>query len=422
MKRVAVTGLGFITSIGNDKAQVADSLINAKTGVGLFHEFEGADIPVKLAGTVKGFSFPSSDFEDWILPQPYRLTREQKRPMAPNSVYAYCAMQQAIGDAALDPAMVSDPMTGLMTASGGSMWMAYENLHTMLTRGVAKCPPMGVVNGIPGSLYINLVSCFKILGASLGVSSACASSAHAVGLAADLIRLGRQNTVFVVGAEDCSKMTLLPFAGPRTLSVQTDPRLSPCAFDVKRDGFVGTGGAAVLVLEEMEHALARKVPIYAEVAGWGQSSDGYNVVAPHPKGEGLDRAMKAAMQDAGIKPEDVDYINAHATSTQPGDAAEIAAIKAAFPGKRPFVSSTKSLTGHGLSLAGAMEAAFCCLSIRNKFMPVSANITELDPMCDGVPVITAPIQDVPRTVMSNSSGFGGTNVALVFKPVPETAT
>jgi 3-oxoacyl-[acyl-carrier-protein] synthase-1 len=416
MKRVVVTGLGFITSIGNHQAQVVRSLKEGRAGIELFAEFAGADIPVKLAGTIKDFEFPTAHFEDWIYPAEYQLSREQLRPMTPNSLYAWCAMQQAIQSARLTPELISHPGTALMSASGGSLWLAHHNLQTMLTRGVQRCPPMGIINGIPGSLNINLGTLFRIKGASLGFSSACSSSAHAVGAAFDLIRLGRQQIAFAVGAEDCNKFNILPFAAVRALSVQTDPALSPCAFDLKRDGFVGTGGATVLVLEELEHALERNAPICAEVLGWGQTSDGYNVLAPDPAGDGLSRAMTAALADAHLSLTEVDYINAHAPSTPFGDASEIAAIKSAFAGGRtPLVSSTKSLTGHGLSLAGAMETAFCCLALKEKFTPVSAHITELDPMCEGVPVVTKAIDFAPRVALNNSSGFGGTNVCIAMR-------
>ena len=416
MKRVVVTGLGFITSIGNSRQQVLRSLKECLTGIEPFPEFAGPESPVKLAGTVKGFQFPTAYFEDWTYPPEYKLMREQLRPMTPNSLYAYGAMQQAITEAKLTPNHVSNPRTGVMCASGGSMWLAYENLHTMLTRGVARCQPMGIINSIPSSLYINLVTCFKIKGGSVGFSSACSSSAHALGAACDLIRLGRQDIVFVVGAEDCNKFNILPFAAIRALSLQTDPAKTPCAFDVKRDGFVGTGGAAVLVLEELEHAQRRGASVCTEVLGWGQSSDGYNVIAPDPNGEGLKRAMEEALRDANLPKEEVDYINAHATSTPAGDPSECRAIRAVFGnGKTPHVSSTKSLTGHGLSLAGAMEAAFCVLALQEKFTPVSAHITQLDPQCAIVPVVTQPIPDAPRIALNNSSGFGGTNVCLALR-------
>lgn len=417
MKRAVVTGLGFITSIGNDRAEVSANLRAGRHGIAICPEFEAIKAPIKLIGTIKGFDFPTAEFEDWTYPPLHKIPRETLRPMSPNALYAWFAMKEAVADAALPPEVVSHDDTGLMCASGGSMWMAYENLHTMITRGVQRCPPMGIINGIPGSLYVNLVPAFKIRGASLGFSSACASSAHALGEALDLIRDGRQKVVFVVGAEDCNKFNILPFAGIRALSPQSDPNLAPRAFDAKRDGFVGTGGATVLVVEELEHAQQRGAPaIYAEVTGWGQASDGYNVLAPDPHGEGLARAMKLAMSDAGITPEQVDYLNAHATATEFGDRAEIEAIKNAFPeGQRPLVSSTKSLTGHGLSLAGAMESAFCCLALKEGFTPISAKITELDPMCEGVPIVKDPVEKAPTIALNNSSGFGGANVSIVLQ-------
>lgn len=420
MKRAVITGLGFITSIGNHYAGVLESLRNQKTGIEVFPPFAAPEVPVKLAGTVKGFCFPSADFEDWEFPAEYHLRREQLRAMTPNSLYAYCSMVQAVQDARLEPAQISNPSTGLMCASGGSMWLAYENLRVMLERGVQFCPPMGIVNSIPGSLYINLSSCFKIRGAVLGFSSACSSSAHALGAARDLVALGRQQTVFVVGAEDCNLFNILPFASIRALSVQTDPEKYPCPFDVRRDGFVGTGGGVTLVVEDLDQALKRGARIYAEILGWGQTSDGYNVVAPEPNGEGLARAMELALADARAEPRQVDYINAHATGTPIGDVAEIHAIRKVFGnGKIPYVSSTKALTGHGLSLAGAMEAGFCCVAMQEDFIPVSAHITRLDPVCEGVPVVASPVEAAPRLVMKNSSGFGGANVCILFRKHPE---
>ncbi|MBS0658435.1 MAG: beta-ketoacyl-[acyl-carrier-protein] synthase family protein [Verrucomicrobia bacterium] len=419
MTRVVVSGLGFITSIGNSRAEVTESLRTTRNGIEVFRDFEATKEPIRLAGTIKGFEFPSKDFEDWTYPARHRIPRETLRPMSPNGLYSYFALHEAIADAGLPPELVSSERTGLMCASGGSFWLAHENFVTMLSRGVMRCPPMGIINGIPGSLYINLVPTFKIRGAALGFSSACASSSHALGAAFDLIRLGRQDIVFVIGAEDCNRFSILPFAAIRALSPQTDPALAPRAFDAKRDGFVGTGGSTVLVVESLAHAEKRGAQnLYAEVLGWGQASDGFNVLAPEPAGDGLARAMQLALGEAGVAPGEIDYLNAHATATDFGDAAEIAAIKRVFPeGQRPLVSSTKSLTGHGLSLAGAMESAFCCLALKEGFTPVSAKITQLDPICEGVPIVTAPVERAPKLALNNSSGFGGANVATVLKAI-----
>lgn len=418
MQRAVISGLGFITSIGNDQATVVESLRQARTGIEYHQPFvDDPTHPVSLLGTVKGFDFPKADFEEWTFPATYTLARELLRPMAPNTLYAYFAMRQAIDDAGLTPEEVSNVETGLMTANGGSMWMSHANYAIMDTRGVMKMPPMAIINGIPGSLYINLVPAFQIRGASIGFSSACSSSSHALGMAVDLVQTGRQKRVFVVGAEDATRYNFAPFAAVRALSLQTDPEKAPRAFDKNRDGFVGTGGAAVLVVESLEAARERGAKnIYAEVLGWGQASDGYNVLASAPDGDGLMRTMQMALKDAKLAPEDIEYVNAHATSTPFGDVSEINAIKRTFPeGRRPLVSSTKSLTGHGLSLAGAMEAGFCCLTLRHGFVPISAHITELDPMCEGVPIITEPVELAPKIVMNNSSGFGGTNVSVVLR-------
>ena len=415
-RRVVVTGMGFITSIGNNRAEVLASLRECRTGIEYYGELDRLGVTVRLAGRVKGFTFPELRSDEWTYPEGYEISRAQLRSMSPNVLYAFCAMQQAIADAQLPPDLVSHPRTGAMCASNGSAWLTYDYLDMMLKKGPQRCNPMAMVASIAGTLNMNLVADFGIKGHSLGFSSACASSAHAFGTAFDKIRANRQDIVFVAGAEDCNLFSILPFVGTRALTTQTDPSIAPCAFDRKRDGFVVAGGATVLVLEELEHARRRGAPIHAEVLGWGEASDGFSVMAPEPQGDGLARAMESAIDDAGISSEEVDYINAHGTSTSIGDAAEIRAIQRVFDGqKSPHVSSTKSLTGHGLSLAGAMEAAFCCLALEEKFTPVSAHITELDPEFESVAVVTAPIDHEPRVAMTNSSGFGGTNVAAILR-------
>jgi 3-oxoacyl-[acyl-carrier-protein] synthase I len=244
--------------------------------------------------------------------------------------------------------------------------------------------------------------------------SACSSSAHAFGYALDQIRQDRQDRMFVVGAEDCDLFSILPFASMRALSTSSDSSEHPCAFDVRRNGFVATGGAAVLVLEELEHARKRNANIYAEAPGWGQSSDGYDIMAPEPSGQGLSRAMIEAARDADVDLAEIDHVNAHATSTVNGDAAECAAMKRVFA-KSPFISGTKNQTGHALSMAGALEAAICCLAIREKFTPVTINVRDLDPVCEGLNIVTKPVDHAPQIVMTNSSAFGGSNVSLILK-------
>jgi 3-oxoacyl-[acyl-carrier-protein] synthase-1 len=417
VNRAVVTGLGFITSIGNNRAEVTESLRMQRSGIEILPEFDRPEIPVKLAGTIKGFEFPTENFETWKLPSSLTIPRQQLRSMTPHGVFAHAAMLEAIADAGLTKSQVSHNRTGLFCASAGSTRMLYRSVGIMVEKGILRCHPLSLTRTIAGTLNFNLIANFKIRGASTGFVSACSSSAHAFGYALDLVRLGKLDVAFVVGAEDGDLFTLLPFASCRALTRGTDPSKTPCAFDVKRDGFAGTGGAAVLVLESAAHAEERHAKVYAEAAGWGQTSDGYDLVAPEPNGDGLSRAIRLALEDAGFAPNDIDYVNAHATSTPAGDRAELRAIRTVFGegGNSPLISSTKSQTGHGLSMAGALEAAICCLALKEQIVPVSLNITELDPAAENMRIVTAPNESPLRQVISNSSAFGGSNVALVFK-------
>jgi 3-oxoacyl-[acyl-carrier-protein] synthase I len=417
MPRVFITGIGLITSIGNDVETVTTSLRELRHGIVPYPPFADPSIPVKVAAPVKGFVTDSNDPEDWTFPSPYIIKREILRGMAPNGVYAWCAMQQAVADAGLTEAEISNEQTGLYAASGGSPQLMGYMLNRMHKLGPMRCSPLGIVAAISGTLNFNLVAHFKIKGASCGFSSACASSSHAMGYAYDDLVLGRQKRMFVVGAEDGNVDSILPFAGMRALSIQTDPALASRPFDAARDGFVGTGGAAVLVLETEDEVMRRGAKVYGEFAGWGQASDGHNVAISHPDGEGLRVAMVNALKATNTSVESIDYINAHATSTPIGDISEARALKAFFkvPAARPAISSTKALTGHGLSLAGAMETAFCAIAIRDGFMPGSAHISRLDPECEGLNIIRSTLPAQPSVVLNNSSGFGGANVSLVLK-------
>lgn len=417
MSRVFITGLGFITSIGNDAAAVSESLKALRHGMALFPAFQNDQSPVKVAAPVRGFEVDSTDPEDWTYPPRYKVRREVLRSMAPNALYAWCAMQQAIDDARLTESDVSNLQTGLYAASGGSPHLLDHLLQRLNTLGVMRCSPMGIVASIAGTLNFNLVAHFKIKGASCGFSSACASSNHALGYAFDEIALGRQQRMFVVGAEDCNRESILPFAAMRALSLQTDPDIASRPFDVARDGFVGTGGATVLILESEEEVARRGAKVYCEVAGWGQASDGHNVAISHPEGLGLRAAMENALRATGITPQQVDYVNAHGTSTPIGDTSEVKALHSIFTSvdAHPAVSSTKALTGHGLSLSGAMETGFCALAIKEGFMPGSAHITQLDPVCDGLNILRETQAKQPRIVLNNSSGFGGANVCAVLR-------
>jgi 3-oxoacyl-[acyl-carrier-protein] synthase-1 len=337
--------------------------------------------------------------------------------MAPHGLFAHCAFLQAIEDARLEEADISNRDTGLFAASGGSPMLTYYHHDRLLKLGPARCSPLGIVASIVGTLNFNLVAAFKIQGASTGFSSACASSAHAMAYAYEEISRGRQKRMFVVGGEDGNRDAILPFAGMRTLSSQSDPALASRPFDVARDGFVGTGGGAVVVLEGEEEVGRRGAKPYCELLGWGQASDGYNVAISHPDGTGSRIAMENAFAATGVSPGDVDYVNAHATSTLIGDISEARALKSVFgrEGVRPAISSTKALTGHGLSLAGAMEVGFCALVMRRGFIPGSAHITQLDPSCEGLNVVRSTLPHSPRVVLKNSSGFGGANVALLLR-------
>lgn len=419
MPRIFITGLGFITSIGNDAATVSRNLRELRHGLELYPPFQKPEVPCKVIGTVKEFTTDSTDQEDWTFPARYQIKRETLRTMAPNGLFAHCSMLQAIADAKLTDADVSNQDTGLYAASGGSPFLTNYHHNRLQKMGVARCSPLGIVASIVGTLNFNLVAAFKIEGSSCGFSSACASSAHALGFAYDELSLGRQKRMFVVGGEDGNTDAILPFAGMRTLSLQTDPSQASRPFDLKRDGFVGTGGATVIVLETEDEVMRRGVTPYCEMLGWAQASDGYNVAISHPEGHGSAAAMLRALQVSKVKAEEVDYVNAHATSTLIGDVSEARALQTVFKnsGSRPAISSTKALTGHGLSLAGAMECGFSALAMREGFTPGSAHISELDPACEGLRILRETEATAPNIVLKNSSGFGGANVAVLFKRV-----
>jgi len=420
-KRVFITGLGIISGIGNDISSVADSLRSLKHGFRPFPTYppykDDDSGAVKLVSAPDGFEVDSLDFEDWTYPPEYRIRREQLRGLAPHGLYAYCGMRQAIGDAGLSEEDVSNTGTGIYTASGGSTRMIYSNIQRMRELGPMRCSPTGIVSSISGTLSFNLVAIFKILGNSCGFSSACASSGHALGFAYDDIAFGRQDRMFVVAGEDANYESVVPFTGMRALSLERDPRRASCPFDKSRNGFVSAGGAAVLVLESEDEIVRRAAVPYAELAGWGQASDGHSVAISHPEGRGLVRAMNLAFESTAVKPEDVDYINAHATSTIIGDASEGKAIQEVFGEAcgNPKISSTKAITGHGLSLASALEGAIVSLAIKEGFTQGSAHIEELDPIFEDLNIIRSTETGGPNCALSHSSGFGGANVVIVFK-------
>jgi 3-oxoacyl-(acyl-carrier-protein) synthase len=418
MSRTAViTGLGFITSIGNDRATVSRNLREGRHGMVAFDFCGNPNLAIKVAAPVRDFDVASTSWREWSWPSQYDIPRETLRGLAPHGVYAFCALEQALADAGLKPTDLTDGQTGLFSASAGSAFLLHHHLAQSTASHFERGHPMGVVSSIAGTLNFNLAAHHHIAGPVTGFVSACASSTHALGHALDEIRLGRQQRMLVVGAEELNAETVLPFAAMRALSTNTDPATASRPFDQARDGFIGTGGAVALVLEEREAALRRGATIYATLAGWGQASDGYNVAAPRPDGAGLRSAITRALADAQVASSEINYVNAHATSTPVGDAAEALALRDIFTsaGHRPVVSSTKGLTGHGLSMAGAMETAFCALALKEGFIPGNAHLADADPACEGLDLPRASLDRRPQFILKNSSGFGGSNVCLVLK-------
>jgi 3-oxoacyl-(acyl-carrier-protein) synthase len=417
MRRPGVTGLGFVTPIGNDRAAVAGSLREGQHGLAPVTFLGNPRIPVRLAGTVKGFDVSSPSYRDWTWPAPYELSRELLRGMAPHGVYAFCAVVQALSESGLLSAVGDDQRTGLFCASAGSAMLLHHQLAQMHAVAGERGNPMGVVNSIAGTLNFSLAAHFQITGAVCGFVSACASSSHALGYACDEIRLGRLDRVIVVGAEEENADTLLPFAAMRALSPAAEPRLASRPFDRGRDGFVGAGGAVAMIIEDVGVAEQRGARVQAEIVGWGQSADGHSVAMSHPEGAGLQVAMGRALGDAGVPATEIDYVSAHATSTVVGDRAEAMALKAIFTavGAKPRVSSTKGLTGHPLSMSGVMEAAFCVLALDEGFVPGNAHLVNPDDACAGLDLPVGTSSQPPKLVLNNSSGFGGSNVCHVLR-------
>jgi 3-oxoacyl-[acyl-carrier-protein] synthase I len=412
-----VTGVGFITPIGNDRHSVERSLRDGLHGITPVEFLDNPDLPVKVAGTIKGFEVDSPSWRDWTWPEGYDVPKEVLRGLAPHGLYAIFAVEQALASAGLSRADIAeDPSTGLYCASAGSAMLLHHNLAQMRSVRGARGNPMGVVSSIAGTLNFNLAAHYKITGTVCGFVSACASSSHALGYAIDDLRLGRIRRAIVVGAEELNADSLLPFAHMRALSKQKDPRKASRPFDVDRDGFVGAGGSVALVVEDPEFASARGSAALATTAGWGQAADGYSVAASHPEGAGLLLAMERALADAGIGPDDIDHVSAHATSTPVGDAAEAIALGRLFTSRNltPPVTASKALTGHGLSVSGVMQAAFGILAISGGFMPGNPHLGVAAAECEGLELPRVTLKRAPTTILSNSSGFGGSNVCHVI--------
>ena len=416
-RQALVTGLGFITPIGNTRAAVTQSLRAGLHGIETVEFLNNPNLAVKVVGTIKDFVAGSPNWRDWSYPSNYAIPREALRGLSPHGLFALCAIEQALTDAHLSAADIRNGDTGLYCASAGSTLLANYHLTRLLETRGERCGPLSVVSSIAGTLNFNLAAHFGIRGAVGGFVAACASSSHALGCALDDIRLGRQKRMLVVGAEEATAESILPFAAMRALSTNPDPATASRPFDVNRDGFVGSGGAVAMIIEEAEYSTQRGAPVYAEFSGWGQAADGYNIAISHPEGTGLVDAMRRALADAQLNTAQIGYINAHATSTPAGDRSEAIALKKTFTevGAKPFVSSTKGLTGHPLSMAGVMEAAFCSLAIKDGFVPDNAHLVTADDACAGLELPHETLPQNPGAVLSTSSGFGGSNVALIFQ-------
>ncbi|HBF61174.1 MAG TPA: beta-ketoacyl-ACP synthase I [Methyloceanibacter sp.] len=402
MKRVVVTGIGIVSSIGNNAQEVVASLREAKSGI------VKADKYAELGFRCQVHGAPSLDWEDAI-------DRKVRRFMGAGAGWNYVAMEQAIQDSGLEESDISNEGTGLIMGSGGpSTHAIVKAADTTRERGPKKVGPFEVPKSMCSTNSATLSTPYHIKGVSYSISSACATSAHCIGNGAELIQLGKQDVVFAGGGEELDWTLSVLFDSMNAMSshFNDDPETASRAYDVARDGFVIAGGAGVLVLEELEHAKARGAKIYAEFVGYGATSDGHDMVLP--SGEGSVRCMRMALQN--LNGEKIDYINPHATSTPQGDILEIQAIREVFGNDCPPISATKSLTGHSLGAAGVHESIYSLLMMKNGFICESANIKTLDPEVADVPILRQREDGIAlNTVMSNSFGFGGTNASLVFR-------
>ena len=404
MKRVVVTGLGIVSSLGNNAKEVATSLRETKSGITFQPEYQEHGLRCQVAGSV------NINVEELI-------DRKLLRFMAKGHAYAWIALQEAIDDARLPEELVSNIRTGIIVGAGGtSTESMLAGTDTLREKGIRRVGPYMVTKTMSSGVVACLATGAKIKGINYGISSACSTSAHCIGNAYELIQMGKQDIIFAGGAEEehWTMSYLFDAMGAMSSKYNDHPEKASRTFDVNRDGFVISGGGSILVLEEYEHAIKRKAKIYAEVIGYGASSDGFDMVAP--SGEGAQRCMTLALEEAKV--EQIDYINTHGTSTPVGDIKELEAIRAVFTsnkyGKIPAIASTKSLSGHALGAAGSNEAAYSLIMMDQEFLAASANIEELDPAAEGLPILTHRHDEKVFTVMSNSFGFGGTNASLIF--------
>ncbi|MEQ8193336.1 MAG: beta-ketoacyl-ACP synthase I [Rhodospirillales bacterium] len=403
MRRVAITGIGIVSSIGNDKDQVVSSLRAGKSGIVFCEEYKDLGFRSHIHGSLK------LNLDDHV-------DRKVRRFMGDGAAYNYIAMEQAVADSGLGEADVSNERTGIIMGSGGpSTKDQVEAADIARSQGPKKIGPFRVPRTMSSTNSATLATPFKIRGVNYSISSACATSAHCIGNAAQLIQWDKQDIVFAGGGEELHWTLSVLFDAMGALSTRYNetPDRASRAFDKDRDGFVISGGGGVVVLEEMEHAKARGAKIYAELAGYGATSDGFDMV--QPSGEGAVRCMRMAMEGLDVP---VDYINAHGTSTPVGDSRELEAVRETFADRNrmPHISSTKSLAGHSQGATGVHEAIYSLLMMENNFICASANIENLDTAAEDIPVVRERIDDIQlNCVLSNSFGFGGTNAALAFK-------
>lgn len=401
MRRVVVTGLGIVGCLGNNKEEVLASLQAQQSGIRFMPEYKDMGFRSHVAGK------PQIDLEAVI-------DRKLKRFMGDSAAYSYLSLKEAIEESGLTPDMVSNPRTGLVAGSGGaSSSDIIESVDIVREKGIRKVGPYRVTRTMGSTVSANLATPFSIKGVNYSMTSACATSAHCIGHAMELIQWGKQDIVFAGGGEEEHWSLAMQFDAMGALSSKYNdtPESASRPYDSTRDGFVIAGGGGMMILEEYEHAIKRGATIYAELIGYGATSDGADMVAP--SGEGAIRCMQMAMDMAG-KPT-IDYLNTHGTSTPAGDITELNAVRTAFNGDVPPLSSTKSLTGHSLGAAGVQEAIYCLLMQKHGFITGSANIQTLDEGAAGLDVVQQNRPATLKTVMSNSFGFGGTNATLIFQ-------
>lgn len=404
MRRVAVTGIGIVSCLGNDLDVVTQALREGRSGVRYMPEYADLGLRSCVAGVPDVSTEPPVD-------------RKIRRFMGDAALYAYHAMRRALADAGLERTQIMTPRTGLIVGSGvGSLFEHQAAIETLRTRGIARIPPYGVPRIMGSTTSACLATAFGIQGASYSMTSACATAAHCIGHGSELIQFGKQDRVIVGGAEEICWTSTLHFDAMGALSTACADSTASRPYDISRDGFVIAGGAGILVLEELALARRRGARIYAEIAGYGACSDGLDMVVP--SADGAARAMRLALAEGGAG---IDYINTHATSTRLGDISELAAIREVFSDTAggtdgmPLISSTKGLTGHPIAAAAAHEAIYAMLMLERGFVAGCSHLTEADPACAGLPILTRSIERRIDSVLSNSFGFGGTNASLLFR-------